>query len=62
MAKKAPRMKIRVLTYNIHGAKGVDRTCDFQRIGVFLKSQNIDISLLQEFDTRHENSSTEKDI
>lgn len=55
-------MKIKVLTYNIHGAKGVDRTCDFDRIGKFLKEQQIDVALLQEFDTRHEHRSTEKDI
>lgn len=62
LAEKTPRMKIRILTYNIHGAKGVDRCCDFQRIGSFLKDQNIDIALLQEFDTRSQQRSTDKDI
>jgi endonuclease/exonuclease/phosphatase family metal-dependent hydrolase len=55
-------MKIRVLTYNIHGAVGVDGTRDFKRIGQFLREQNIDIALLQEFDTRSQHHSTEEDI
>ncbi len=62
MAEKASGMKLRLLTYNIHGAKGTDRRCDFERIGSFLKVQNIDIALLQEFDTRPKNRSTENDI
>lgn len=55
-------MKLRILTYNIHGAKGTDGHRDFRRIGNFLKSQNIDIALIQELDTRFEERSTEEDI
>lgn len=55
-------MNLRILTYNIHGAQGTDGKRDFQRIGQFLKSQNIDIALIQELDTRFEDRSTEEDI
>lgn len=55
-------MKIRILTYNIHGAVGTDKYRNFERIGHFLKKQDIDIALLQEFDTRPQHRDTEKDI
>lgn len=43
---------MRILSYNIHGGKGRDRNRDYARIGRFLKEQQIDVALLQEFDTR----------
>jgi endonuclease/exonuclease/phosphatase family metal-dependent hydrolase len=55
-------MKIRVLTYNIHGAKGTDRQRDYERIGLFLKAQKIDIALIQELDTRPPDLETAKDL
>jgi endonuclease/exonuclease/phosphatase family metal-dependent hydrolase len=44
-------MTVRVLSYNIHGAKGCDGRRDFARIGRFLREQNIDIALIQELNT-----------
>lgn len=55
-------MKLRILTYNIHGAKGVDGRRDYLRIGKFLKEQNIDVALIQELDTRPVSSNTDDDI
>src|SRR5687768_9375532 len=55
-------MKLRILTYNIHGAKGRDGKRDYHRIGLFLKSQKIDIALIQELDTRPADRNTEVDI
>ena len=43
-------MKIRVLTYNIHKAIGVDRRFDPQRTVAILKHHDADILLLQEVD------------
>ncbi|UYL08033.1 endonuclease/exonuclease/phosphatase family protein [Bdellovibrio sp. SKB1291214] len=45
-------MTIRIVTYNIHGAKGIDGRRDYLRIGLFLKHHNIDVALIQEMDTR----------
>lgn len=55
-------MRLRVLTYNIHGGKGRDGKVDFKRIGDFLRKIDIDIALIQELDTRFEDRSTDKDI
>jgi endonuclease/exonuclease/phosphatase family metal-dependent hydrolase len=62
MAKKAISMTLRILTYNIHGAKGVDGKRDFRRIGNFLKKQNIDIALIQELHTLFADRDTDQDI
>lgn len=53
---------MKIMTYNIHGAKGLDGKCDYRRIGDFLKKQNIDIALIQEIDTRTDQRSIEEDI
>lgn len=53
-------MKIKVLTYNIHGARGMDQRRSYSRIGQFLKEQNIDIVLIQEMDTRSKDLKTEQ--
>lgn len=45
-------MKLRVLTYNIHGAQGTDGLRDYRRLGNFLNEAEIDIALIQELDTR----------
>jgi endonuclease/exonuclease/phosphatase family metal-dependent hydrolase len=55
-------MRLRVVTYNIHGGKGKDGKIDFKRIGELLKKIDTDIALIQELDTRFEDRSTEKDI
>src|SRR4051794_33559298 len=62
MAEKAAAVKIRVLTYNIHGALGRDGERDFGRIGYFLEKEKIDIALIQELNTLPQTRSTEKDI
>jgi endonuclease/exonuclease/phosphatase family metal-dependent hydrolase len=49
--KEKSFMKLRIVTYNIHGAVGIDGKRDFQRIGAFLKAQQIDIALIQELNT-----------
>lgn len=55
-------MRLRILTYNIHGARGTDGRRDYGRIGSFLKSQDIDIALIQELDTRPFRAETEKAV
>lgn len=55
-------MPLRLLSYNVHGGRGLDRTQDYKRIHSLLVSENIDIALLQEFDTRPSLRSTEQDI
>jgi endonuclease/exonuclease/phosphatase family metal-dependent hydrolase len=53
LAEKERTLVIRILTYNIHGARGVDGKQDYKRIGKFLSDQKIQIALLQEFDSRN---------
>lgn len=55
-------MKLRLLTYNIHGARGIDKVRDFRRIGEFLKKEELDVVLIQEMDTRFFDRSTDQDI
>jgi endonuclease/exonuclease/phosphatase family metal-dependent hydrolase len=55
-------MNLRIMTYNIRGARGTDGKRDFSRIGKFLKTYQIDIALIQEMDTRPADRSTERDI
>jgi endonuclease/exonuclease/phosphatase family metal-dependent hydrolase len=42
--------RLRVMTYNIHAAKGVDRKVDLARIGEVIRSYEPDIVALQEVD------------
>jgi endonuclease/exonuclease/phosphatase family metal-dependent hydrolase len=42
--------RLRVMTYNIHAAKGVDRKIDLVRIGEVIQSYDPDIVALQEVD------------
>ena len=53
---------MRIVTYNIHSGVGVDKVQNYHRIGLFLASQNIDIALIQEMDTRPAERKTEQDI
>ncbi|KHD87365.1 MAG: hypothetical protein OM95_14800 [Bdellovibrio sp. ArHS] len=55
-------MILRVVTYNIHGARGIDGKRDYLRIGLFLKHQNIDVALIQEMDTRFADRDSVTDI
>jgi endonuclease/exonuclease/phosphatase family metal-dependent hydrolase len=55
-------MKVRVLTYNIHSAKGVDGVRDFSRIGNFLREQKIDVALIQEMNTLFEDRNAAEDL
>lgn len=55
-------MKIRVLTYNIHGAHGTDGLRDYRRLGELLKKNQIDIALIQELDTRAPDRDGARDI
>ena len=55
-------MRLKIMTYNIHGARGVDGLRDYARIGALLAAQNIDIALIQELDTRPENRGSAEDI
>jgi len=42
--------RLRVMTYNIHAAKGVDGQCDLPRIADVIRSYNPDLVALQEVD------------
>jgi len=53
---------MRIVTYNIHSGVGVDEVQSYSRIGQFLASQNVDIALIQEMDTRPCERDTEQDI
>ena len=53
---------MRIVTYNIHSGVGVDQVQSYSRIGQFLASQNVDIALIQEMDTRPCERDTEQDI
>lgn len=55
-------MPFRILSYNVHGGRGMDRKQDYKRIHSLLLSHSIDIALLQEFDTRPSLRDTEQDI
>ncbi|KYG68026.1 hypothetical protein AZI87_01790 [Bdellovibrio bacteriovorus] len=55
-------MILRIVTYNIHGARGIDGKRDYLRIGLFLKHQNIDIALIQEMDTRFHDRDSITDV
>lgn len=55
-------MTIRVVSYNIHGGRGVDGVQDYARIGRFLAERKVDIALLQEMDTRPLQRNTEQDL
>ncbi|MEX1033409.1 MAG: endonuclease/exonuclease/phosphatase family protein [Cellvibrionaceae bacterium] len=55
-------MTLRLVTYNIHGGRGIDGIQNYQRIGRFLASRKVDIALLQEMDTRPRRRETEQDI
>jgi endonuclease/exonuclease/phosphatase family metal-dependent hydrolase len=62
VAVKEENVIIRILTYNIHGGKGIDGVKDYLRIGLFLKHHNIDIALIQEMDTRIPSRKSVSDI
>ncbi len=55
-------MKYRILSYNIHGAKGTDGVRDYGRIGEYLKKEKIDVVLIQELETRTQKSNTKKEL
>ncbi|KYG63899.1 hypothetical protein AZI86_13865 [Bdellovibrio bacteriovorus] len=55
-------MKVKILSYNIHGGRGCDGQRDYQRIGALLKEHDIDIALIQELDTRPYRENTEKAV
>ncbi len=55
-------MKLKLMTYNIRGARGMDGRRDLGRIGSFLATQKVDIVLIQEFDTLSSESDTDEDI
>ena len=45
-------VRLRVLTYNIHHAEGIDRKLDVERIASVITSVNPDIVALQEVDQK----------
>ena len=49
-------MNVRVLTYNIHHAEGMDGTVDLERIAQVIRSQAPDLVFLQEIDRGMERS------
>jgi len=53
---------MRIVTYNIHSGVGVDKVQCYARIGQFLASQNVDVALIQEMDTRSPERSIEDDV
>jgi endonuclease/exonuclease/phosphatase family metal-dependent hydrolase len=53
---------MRIVTYNIHSGVGVDKVHSYARIGQFLASQNVDVALIQEMDTRPPERSIEEDV
>jgi endonuclease/exonuclease/phosphatase family metal-dependent hydrolase len=56
------KMMLRILSYNIHGGYDVFRKRDLIRLNQFLDDHNIDIAILQEFETRESRGATLKDI
>lgn len=55
-------MIIRIVSYNIHGGRGIDGVQDYSRIGRFLAERKVDIALLQEMDTRPLQRNTQQDL
>lgn len=53
---------MRLMSYNIHGGVGTDGIHDYARIGDFLQQRQVDVALLQEFDTRPRSRITQDDI
>src|SRR5687767_4786600 len=51
-ADAAEPLKLRVLSYNIHHAEGVDRKLDVERIGQVILSVKPDLVALQEVDQK----------
>lgn len=57
MAVESPRegvtpLKIRFLTWNVHGCVGRDGVCDLDRVASVLEAAQPDVSALQEIDSR----------
>jgi endonuclease/exonuclease/phosphatase family metal-dependent hydrolase len=46
----APRLRLRVMTYNIHVGVGMDKQLDLQRIADVINQQHVDLVGLQEVD------------
>ncbi len=55
-------MKFKIVTYNIRGGRGRDGIHNYERIGQFLRNQNVDIALIQEMDTRTKPGRTSKGL
>ena len=55
-SRRATGETIRVMTWNIHHAEGIDRTIDIDRIAKLILSEKVDIVALQEVDRGIERS------
>ncbi len=45
-------MTVRVMSYNVHGGKGIDGVRDYSRFHSLMEKQQIDVALIQEFECR----------
>ena len=48
-----PRSVVRIMTWNIHGGRGPDRSCDLDRVVDRVRAHAPDIIAIQEIDSRH---------
>jgi endonuclease/exonuclease/phosphatase family metal-dependent hydrolase len=55
-------MTIRVMSYNVHGGKGMDGIRDYSRFHKFMEQQKVDVALFQEFECRASRGGKPEDV